>query len=288
VGSYAAVCVLLAIGPVREARLHVSDDPTDRPTTDPVPAAAPEMAPPDGDDAVPAPDPGLAGDPSAVPRRRPAWVRVCTWTVIVAFAVLGPLAARVGWEGRAELAEADRARDQGDVDREIEHLGRAARWRMPVLGHDEAALDRLVDLGTLAEQRGEDDTQLALAAYREVRRALLATRTWGVPDPDRFAYVNERIAHLMAEQERRFETDVGGTGDPYAYHLGLLNQIPGPDPWPANLAALAFLGWLVASAGFVLRSIDARGRLVPRPAVRWGLASLALLVAWMVALRLAG
>jgi hypothetical protein len=50
---------------------------------------------------------------------------------------------------------------------------------------------------------------------------------------------------------------------------------------------LAFAGWLVASAGFVLRALDAQGRLRSRPAVRWGGASLLLLIAWAVLLRFA-
>jgi hypothetical protein len=208
--------------------------------------------------------------------------------VVVAAALAIPIAVRVAWEGRAELELADVAAEDEDFDAEIEHLGRAARWRIPVLGHDEEAIDRLLTLGTDAESRGDDGRQTALAAYREIRSALLATRTWGVPQRDVFDDVNVRIATLMAEQEADFGTDVGGTGDPYTYHLALLDEIPGPDPWRANFAALAFVGWIVATVGFVLRAIDARGHLRPRSAVRWGVAALLLLAAWAVLLRYAG
>jgi hypothetical protein len=204
-------------------------------------------------------------------------------------AVFGaPVLVRVAWEGRAELQRADAAEADGDTEAEIEHLGRAARWRMPILGHDETAIDRLLVIGTNAESEGDDGRQTALVAYREVRRALLATRTWGVPQREVFDDVNQRIATLMAEQEADFGTDVGGTGDPYTYHLKLLQEVPGPDPWRANVAALAFLGWIVATAGFVLRAIDAKGHLRPKSAVRWGAASVLLLAAWAVLLRFAG
>ncbi len=78
--------------------------------------------------------------------------------------------------------------------------------------------------------------------------------------------------------------DIGGTDDPVAFHRELLSKEPGPDPVRGNLAALAFLGWAACIAGFVVQGIDPRGRLRPRPALRWGLGVLALLVAWTVLL----
>jgi hypothetical protein len=202
--------------------------------------------------------------------------------------VLTPLAVRVAWEGHAELEAAEQARAEELLAQEIEHLGRAARWRLPVASHDEIALERLLVIGEEQEALGDAGIQTALMAYREVRRALLATRSWGIPHEDLFARANQRIAALMAIQERAFGTDLSGRGEQEAYHLELLERVPGPDPLRANLAALAFIAWIVASGGFVLRALDAHGRLRPRPALRWGAASLLLLIAWMVLLRFAG
>jgi len=64
----------------------------------------------------------------------------------------------------------------------------------------------------------------------------------------------------------------------------LLDRDPGPVPWRANLAALSFVGWVVASGGFVLRGLDGDGRLRPRPALRWGGVSVLLLLAWAILL----
>ncbi|MEX1363308.1 MAG: hypothetical protein AB1Z98_09295, partial [Nannocystaceae bacterium] len=174
---------------------------------------------------------------------------------------------------------ADQAREAGQLDREIEHLGRALRWRAPLLSHDERALERLWALGQQQQARGTEGRAAALAAYREIRRGLLATRSCGISHRDRWEQANERIAALMAEQEHEL-----GPSNPSAaaehHHQQLLSREPGPDPLRANLAALAFVGWLVCVAGFVLRGVDPRGRLRPRGAVRWGLAALGLLVAW--------
>lgn len=238
-------------------------------------------------------DQGNGEDP-AEPPTPPKGTPTGRWTgrwrrrLLVALALTGlvlvPLCGRVAFEGRAEIDRADEAAEAGDVDGEILHLGRAARWRAPLLSHDEAARDRLLEIGRAAEARGVDDDHIALAAFREVRRGLLATRTFAVSDPDQLQEANEAIARLMAAQEVRFGTDVGGSGDPEAWHLQRLSEPPGPVPWRATVAALAFVLWLGATAGFVTRGLDAAGRLRPKSALRWGVAGLALLVTWAVML----
>jgi hypothetical protein len=234
----------------------------------------------------PAPQEERPGEGSAAAGVVPArpWWRPLALAAGGLLAVLLPLALRVALEGRAELAAADQARAQGDLAGEIEHLGRALRWRMPGRDHDEAALERLWALGQAQEARGAEGRATALAAYRELRDGLLATRAWGVPHRERWAAANLRIAALMAEEERALGTDVSGTGDPEAFHHALLASEPGPDPTRANLAALAFVGWVVGVAGMLVGGLDARGRLRPRAALRWGVVAVLCLLAWTVLL----
>jgi hypothetical protein len=200
---------------------------------------------------------------------------------LVAFAL--PVVARAWIEARSELAAAAAA---GDVDGQIEHLGRALRWRVPVSGHDDDALAQLVEIGEAAEQEGDDI--VALAAYREARGGLLATRVFAVPHADLRTDLEHRIAFLMAEQERRFGTDSSEGDDLEEHHFARLQATPGPDPLRATLAATTFVAWVLASIATLWRGIDASGRVRPRPAVLWGLASIACLVAWMIAWRFAG
>lgn len=201
--------------------------------------------------------------------------RAVLWGALGVVALAVPIAVRAAVDGRAALAEAEATED---LDLRIERLGHAARWRLPLASHDEAALDALLEIGESAE------AEASLAAYREARRAMLATRAWGLSDPARFTAVNERIASAMAAQEEADGTDVGGRGDPYAHHLALLEQVPGPDPVRAGIAAWSFVAWLVALVGFVGRGLDDKGRLQARPATRWGLAVLLLLAMWTVLL----
>lgn len=210
------------------------------------------------------------------------------WVVGGGLLLLGPLWGRAAWEGQAELDAAATAQEIEDVDTEIAHLGRAARWRLPLASHDDVALARLMELGEAQEARGSAGRQTALAAYREVRRAIISTRSWGVPRSALLDDANRRIAALMAAQEELYGTDIHGKDDPEGEHYRQLSALPGPDPMRANLTALAFLGWLVAGVGFVTRGLGARGALRPRPALIWGGISVVCLVGWMVLLRQAG
>ncbi len=205
-----------------------------------------------------------------------AWVRrVVLSGALACTMIIVPMALRAAVEGRAAL---DEALGTDDIDLRIERLGHAARWRMPLVTHDERALDALVEIG---EREGGE---ASLAAYREARRALLGTRAWGLSDPARFEMLCERIAAAMAAREEADASDVGGQGDPYAYHLQLLQKAPGPDPLRAGGAAWAFVGWIIALVGFVGRGLDDKGKLQPKPATRWGLAALVLLTVWTVLL----
>lgn len=146
--------------------------------------------------------------------------------VAAAVGVAGLLGLRVAWEGRAELMAADQAAAAGRVDLEIVHLGRAARWRVPIAGSDEAAIERLLAIGAASE--GEAATvSTALVAYREARSALWATRIGSAADGAALGLANRRIAALMAAQERAFGTDLSGRGAQEAYHLALLAAGPG-------------------------------------------------------------
>ncbi len=151
------------------------------------------------------------------------WLVGAAWAVALAIGVAGPLLLRAAWEGRAELLAADEAAAAGRVDLEIVHLGRAARWRVPIAGHDEAAIARLLAIGAATEGR-EASWQTALAAYREARAALLVTRVGAVGDGEALGLANRRIAALMAAQEAAFGTDLSGRGAAEAYHLALLER----------------------------------------------------------------
>jgi hypothetical protein len=207
-----------------------------------------------------------AGVPEGVPpSRTQRLIRV----VVLGALVVVPLVVRVACEAQGELDAAAHARAEGDEDGEVVHLGRALRWRLPLASFDERALDRLVEIGDAAEARG--DTPAALAAFREIRSALLGSRGLDVPHADRLGDIDLRIAALMAADadERTARHD----------ELRVESERPRGGLFAA---AAAFVAWAWVTMRLLLVGIDGRGRLVPGSGVRLGLAALALLVSWMV------
>jgi hypothetical protein len=196
---------------------------------------------------------------------------------IVALALallLGPLWLRAWIDGGAQLREADAAAEAGDLDAQIRHLGRAARWRLPLAGHDELARARLREIGETAAEAGRVDE--ALVAWRELRRALLATRVVDVADSEQLEAANAAILELMVAQAR-------GAGAPIERERWAAELAEDLEPRGRSLAAAAcFAAWLLACVGFFARALDDKGRLRPRPALRWGAAVVVLLGAWIL------
>lgn len=190
--------------------------------------------------------------------------------------LLVPLVGRTIVDGRAELTRAEAAAEDGDRDAEIRHLGRAARFRLPLAKHDELALARLRELALDAAARQEIST--ALVAWREIRSALIGTRTLDVADPELLAEANVAIVELMVAQARAADRPIAP--ERWAEEL---EQDLGPRH-RSLFAASCFAVWLVASVGFFVRGIDAKGRLVPRPALRWGGCALLSLIAWLLSM----
>ena len=186
---------------------------------------------------------------------------------------VGSLVIRVACEGSAELDAAAAARAAGDEDDEIIHLGRALRWRLPGASTDEIAIARLLEIG---EAETDIDPARALIAYREIRSALLGSRSLDVPHADVLRDVDGRIAALMSTDDAEV-----------AARTAELREASEASRTGTTIAALAWIAWVVVSAQFLLRGIDARGRLVPGVGTRWGLAALVMLVAWLVAWRVA-
>lgn len=200
---------------------------------------------------------------------------------LVGAGVAGPLLARAAWEGQAELVRADAAAAAGRVDLEVVHLGRAARWRTPLVSHDETAVARLMAIAAAAEEDVEGrGSQVALSAYREVRSALLATRAWGLAEPATYAAANRRIAAMMAAQERLFETDLSGVGAAEEHHMQLLERSgERRAPWSPLLALLA----AVCGAAALGCGVPEDGPLRRRPLLAFAALALVLgLLAWLL------
>lgn len=199
-------------------------------------------------------------------RARILWV-----TVAIALSV-GVVVTRVAWEGVSALSTGSEAARNGDHEGAIRWWRRAARWYLPGASYVDAAYANLEELATTAEASGERD--VALAAWRAIRRSVLATRSVYTPHGDRLDRANEHIATLMAagEVEARKE------------HLALLLRPVGPSVSWSLVALLGLAMWLGGAFLFALRGVGRNDRLQVGPARLAAVLVAVGLVVWMLGL----
>jgi len=204
----------------------------------------------------------------------------------VAAAAIAMVCVRVAWSGAREHERGLAGLGARDEDAAIEHLSRSARWYLPGSGRVRQALDELLALGRRAEASG--DVEVALAAYREVRRCVRAVRSLWIPNADLQPVADERIAHLMAGQSPRNRAgEEVGFEARKAEHLALLSRDDAPRPGWSLLVVLAFFGWGGAAFGLVWRAWDAEGGFHPARALGWAGGVVACLAVWIVAMAMA-
>lgn len=177
-------------------------------------------------------------------------------TALVAV-LLAIVAARVVWSSRGEW----RAAAAATGDDEIAHLGRAARLYAPGNPYSRRAVEKLATIG-------REDPARALAAWREVRSAILATRSFYTPHRALLDEANGRIAALMAEAEVAAGTQ-HGVERARAWHAARLQQDEAPSvPWTI-VALVGLAAWIGCALGLFLRGIGDDDRLRARAALAW-------------------
>jgi len=180
--------------------------------------------------------------------------------VVGLFAILlAIVAVRVVWSSRGEW----RAAVSSSGEAEITHLGRAARLYAPGNPYSRRAVDKLAAIG-------RQDPARALAAWRELRSAILATRSFYTPHRALLDEANAHIADLMADAELAAGSQ-HARDKARAWHAARLAQDEAPSvPW--TIVALAGLAaWIGCALGLCLRGVGDDDRLRPRAALVWAL-----------------
>jgi hypothetical protein len=188
---------------------------------------------------------------------RPWLRRVAEGAALVAI-LLAVVATRVVWSSRVEWRAAQAA---GGGEAELGALGRAARLYAPGNPYALGAVRRLAEIG-------RSDPARALPAWRELRSAILATRSFYVPHRALLGEANAAIAALMADAE-------AADGKPREaarlWHAARLAEVETEAPSVAwTLVALVGLAaWIGCAAGLFLRGVGDDDRLRRKPALAW-------------------
>ena len=199
--------------------------------------------------------------------------------IIAAFVltVLGALAIRVVFEGRSALADGEAALARDDAHAAIRAFEASARWYLPFAPHVDEAYDRLRAL-TKSQQPG-----VAIAAWRGIRSAALATRGAWTPHADDLAAANRAIAELSAR-----DPDAGLAGPTTAareaWYQSRLTRDSRPSEGAIALAVLGLLAWVGGALALARWGITSGGALARRPAFVAGGVIVVGLVCWAVGL----
>lgn len=176
-------------------------------------------------------------------------LRIVALTLIA----LAMVTVRVIWSSRSEW----RAAQATSGEEHLAHLGRAARLYAPANPYSRRAVEELASIG----RAGGGD---ALAAWREVRSSILATRSFYTPHRALLDEANREIASRMAAAE----TDARGAYPVRrAWHAARLAEDDAPSVGWSLIALFGLAAWIASAFGFFWRALDDQDRLRRRPAI---------------------
>ncbi len=188
---------------------------------------------------------------------------------VVVAALLVLLAVRVLAASHDEHARAEQLRASGDLDGAIVHYRRAARLYVPGSPHVAASLRALAAIARESESAGE--TARALAAWRAVHAAVLASRSLYVPHDAALTEADAHLAALAADDPPPVDAAVGRAAREQAY-LRALERARAADParLPVLLLLAGFAAWIGGALGLLRRGVDDEARLRVPEARRFG------------------
>jgi hypothetical protein len=203
-------------------------------------------------------------------RSRPwrAGAKLGVRVLAVAAVISAVLAVRVLISSHAELTEADRLREAGEVDAAIPRYRRAAAWYVPGNPYREEALARLVGIGQAAEDEG--DVERALAAWRGVRAAVMTARSAIGPRDRRLSEADARLAELMSRVPPTSADAELSAAARRARFARELAADPRPSPLWSLAVLLGFATWVLSLTVIALRGFDGEDRVRRRVVQAWG------------------
>jgi hypothetical protein len=198
------------------------------------------------------------------------------------------LVVKVTYNARQEFAHGEEEYTRGAYDVAITHYERAIKWYTPFSKTVRMAVERLWQLGTEAETRG--DWHLALEAYQSLRSSLYAVQSFYIPYQSWIPKSEERIAPLLAKTKAGAEAGTEQGEDKLAQDTARfamqLQRHVGPHLGWSVLVEVGFLGWVGATVGLIWYVVDEHGHFAPRQGVLWGSLLAVFFALWLVGMRL--
>jgi hypothetical protein len=202
--------------------------------------------------------------------------------LLAAFVVI--LYAKVAYNSHQDFALGEDAYTHGEYKRAMTHYERTIKWYTPLSTVVQRAVERLWQLGTEAEARGE--LSLALEAYQTLRSSLYAVQSFYIPYQSWIPKSEERIAPLLAKTKAGEEPNADKLAQDTARFAMQLQRPVGPHLGWSILLEIGFLGWVGATVGLIWYVVDEQGNFAPRQGVAWGSLLAVCFALWLIGMRL--
>ena len=188
------------------------------------------------------------------------------------------------YSARQEFVYGEQAATRGEYKVAITHYERAIKWYTPLNATVRQAVERLWQLGTEAETRG--DWRLALEAYQSLRASLYAVQSFYIPYQSWIPKSEERIAPLLAKMKAGTEPQKDKLAQDTARFTMQLQRHVGPHLGWSILVELGFLGWVGATVGLIWYVVDTAGNFARRRGLLWGSLMAVFFALWLIGMRL--
>jgi hypothetical protein len=216
--------------------------------------------------------------------RRPDILRQAVMILCVLLFVAILLLLKTVYSARQEFVYGEQAATRGENEVAITHYERAIKWYTPFSATVRRAVERLWQLGTEAETRG--DWHLALEAYQSLRASLYAVQSFYIPYQSWIPKTEERIASLLAQTKAGEEPNADKLAQDTARFAMQLQRHVGPHLGWSILVELGFLGWVGATLGLIWYVVDEAGNFARRQGLLWGSLIAVFFALWLIGMRL--
>lgn len=216
-------------------------------------------------------------------QHHPVWCSALRIVVLlVAFVVI--LYAKVAYNASQDFALGENAYTHGEYKRAITHYERTIKWYTPLSTAVQRAVERLWQLGTEAEARGE--ISLALEAYQTLRSSLYAVQSFYIPYQSWIPKSEARIAPLLAKTKAGEEHNEDQLAQDTARFAMQLQRHVGPHLGWSILLEIGFLGWVGATVCLIWYVVDETGNFAQRQGLLWGSLIAIFFALWLIGMRL--
>jgi hypothetical protein len=202
--------------------------------------------------------------------------------LLIVFVVI--LYIKVAYNSRQDFALGEDAYAHGEYKRAITHYERTIKWYTPLSTVVQRAIERLWQLGTEAEARGE--FVLALEAYQTLRSSLYAVQSFYIPYQSWIPKSEARIAPLLARTKAGAEHNEDKLAQDTARFTMQLQRHVGPHLGWSILTEIGFLGWVGATVGLIWYVVDEAGHFARRQGLLWGSLMAVFFALWLIGMRL--